>query len=153
MLHQLDLMPQVQMVCRLIQQDDARFLRQRPRQEDALQLAAGKAVDGLSRQVCHFDGLQAFHDLVAVRLARRVEQSLLHAGIPAEHDGFVYAVGKMDGGKLAEHGYLPRDVAPFQPRDVLSVKPDDTAGKRQQAAGRTQQGCLAASVGPEQTCI
>ena len=82
---------------RLVEQDDAAFLRQRARQEHALLLAAAQFADLARAVVAHADALQRLVDLVAVGARRHAQE--IHVAVAAHHHHV-----------LDQHREIPVDV-------------------------------------------
>ena len=145
-------MPNIQRCGRLIEQNDARFLRQRPRQQDPLLLSTRERCHGAVHEVLNAHGLQGpVHHLGIARREGCQDTLSLVRSAPHLHD--------IPNGEFKRYGGVLRNgtddlgSAPRRLRLVkIALRQDNGPGSRPQ---RTRQGPdkgrFPGAIGPKHT--
>lgn len=121
----LKLVANVQMVGRLVQNDQPRFLRQGPRHHDALPLTARERAEGTGCEALQRKTLQCMFD--NMRILRRGACQCAPMWRPAQRHDFAYSEGKISGLFLQDSRDPLRNRARGQKMDILPIQ-KDTAG-------------------------
>ncbi len=144
---QLHLEADVQVQRRLVQQQQFRLLRQRPRQNHALLFSAREFLHQALAQVGGAGGDQGLARNLHIAGAFKPQQPHVDVS-PLQHER-QHPDGKQQRAFLLHHGDAPRPLPPGQGSHRPTVQQHGPAFRRQQPGQQLQQRGLARGVGPD----
>jgi hypothetical protein len=147
-LEDLNLVMDVEVVGRLVQDEMVGFLGQRPGDQNELLLAAGQGVEPAPGQLLAAHALDRQLDDVAVGVGVAVEGFLVRR--PADHHHLPDGEIELAGGFLRDHRDAPRRVLGAQRQHVGAVQQDPPGGRRVYPVDRPQDRRFPAAVRPHQ---
>ncbi len=147
-LEDLDLVVDVEVVGRLVQDEMVGFLGQRPCYQNELLLAAGQGVEPAPGQLLAAHPLDRRLDDGAVGVGVAVEGSLVRG--PADHHHLPDGEIELAGGLLRHHRDAPRGVLGAQREHVGSVQQDPPGRRRVDPVDRLEDRRFPAPVRPHQ---
>ncbi len=145
---QLHLVPDVQVVGRLVQHQDVRLLRQRPRQQNPLPLPAGELGEPPVRRVRHADpGQRLGHQPVVLGVVLG-ERPLVRG--PAHRDHLAHGQLEVAAALLGQRPDVPGRLRRTQLRQLPPGQQHPPGTRPQMPVDGAQQTGLAAAVGTDQ---
>lgn len=143
-----DLVPQVEMVGRLVQDQDPRLLDQHPGQQDPLPFAAGETVETSVGQVGDLQPLHRGSAQLPFPVTERLVARLVRS--PAERDEFGHGEVEIGAAVLGQRRQVPGRGPARLGGDRRAVDGDHPTGRGQRPVDAAQHRGLAAAVGPDQ---